>query len=215
VAIFGRRLSDATSVAQTLPLDFRRAGTEVNMAGHSLPLYFTSDGQLVALLPFDLQVNTSHQLVVQRGNTLSIPESVPLAAARPALYATNGLGFGPGHIYRSGEGGVLTLANAQNPVRAGDYVVIYASGLGAVNPPVEPGQAAPLSVLSWIVNLASASISIGGQPAQVLFAGLAPGLAGVYQVNTQIPPGVTPGDAVPMVMTVAGQPSPPVTMSVR
>ena len=59
------------------------------------------------------------------------------------------------------------------------------------------------------------NVTIGGVPAQVDFSGLAPGFAGLYQVNAVVPAGVTPGNDVPVVLSVAGQTSPPVTMAVQ
>ena len=59
------------------------------------------------------------------------------------------------------------------------------------------------------------TVMIGGRPAAVSFSGLTPGYAGLYQINAVVPAGITPGDAVPVVISVAGQTSPPVTMAVR
>jgi len=58
-------------------------------------------------------------------------------------------------------------------------------------------------------------VTIGGQAAPVTFSGLTPGYAGLYQVNAVVPSGITTGDAVPVVLSVAGQTSPPVTIAVR
>ena len=132
-----------------------------------------------------------------------------VAAARPAIFTVNGSSTGQGHIYRGGQ----TLADARNPVKAGDVVVIYAAGLGAVTPSVEAGQAAPRSPLAQTAN--GVSLTIGGRPAQVQFAGLTPDSTGLYQVNALVPDGVTPGDTVQVLLTVAGQPSPQVTIAVR
>jgi len=59
------------------------------------------------------------------------------------------------------------------------------------------------------------TVTIGGVDAAVLFAGLAPGFAGLYQLNVVVPGGVSAGDAVPVVVSVAGQASPPVTLAVQ
>jgi uncharacterized protein (TIGR03437 family) len=210
ISIYGSRLSDVTSLADRFPFEVRRAGTEVVLAGRSLPLHYTSDGQVNALIPYGLEVNTTHQLLVIRGNTLSLPEPVTIAAARPAVFAVNSAGAGQGHIYRAPAN---TLADAAAPVRAGDVVVIYCTGLGPVDPPVEAGQAAPAEPLSQTVH--PVSLTIGGRAAMVLFAGLTPGFSGLYQVNAVIPEGIAPGDAVPVVLSVAGQSSPAVTMAAR
>jgi uncharacterized protein (TIGR03437 family) len=59
------------------------------------------------------------------------------------------------------------------------------------------------------------TVTIGGQLAQVGFSGLAPGSAGLYQVNVTIPTGITPGNAVPVVLTIAAVQSNSVTIAVQ
>ena len=77
----------------------------------------------------------------------------------------------------------------------------------------QAGAAAPTSPLSTTVN--PVSVTIGGMPAQVMFQGLAPGFAGLYQVNAVVPSGIPPASTVPVTLTVAGQTSSPVTMAVQ
>ena len=71
--------------------------------------------------------------------------------------------------------------------------------------------AAPASPQGIITTIAS----IGGQDAAVSFAGLLPGTTGTYQIQAKVPAGVAAGDQTAVVITVAGQPSPVVTMAVR
>ena len=56
---------------------------------------------------------------------------------------------------------------------------------------------------------------LGARPAQVFFAGLAPGFAGLYQINALVPEGVTLGDAVTLVIQVGDGVSRSVTIAVR
>src|ERR1035438_639439 len=92
---------------------------------------------------------------------------------------------------QSGAGaGVITVVKPDGtqfpntpsePAKSGDALVIYCAGLGAVNPLVPDGAAAPSSPPAMTVN--PVNVTIGGKPAPVLFSGLAPGFAGLYQVN--------------------------------
>ena len=91
--------------------------------------------------------------------------------------------------------------------------MIYTTGLGDVTPAIPAGAPAPLDALS--PTSSPATVTIGGVDApQVLFAGLVPGFTGLYQVNVVVPSGVAPGDAVPIIITVADRPGPAVTLAV-
>jgi len=59
------------------------------------------------------------------------------------------------------------------------------------------------------------TVTIAGKAAAVEFAGLTPGLVGLYQVNARVPEGVAAGSAVPLVITQNGVPSNTVTIAVR
>ncbi len=213
VAIFGARLADGFEAAAELPLKTQLQGATVTMAGRALPLVFTSDGQVNAIIPYDIPFPATHQLIVRRGNRYSVPAPVTVLPAQPAVFTTDLSGKGQGHIYVATAAGAQILADAASPAGAGDVLVIYCAGLGPVDPPVPAGTAVPFDTLRRTVNRVTASI--GGRPAEIAFAGVTPGFAGLYQVNLTVPPGVAAGDSVEVVLTVADVSSPPVTIAVR
>jgi uncharacterized protein (TIGR03437 family) len=90
-------------------------------------------------------------------------------------------------------------------------VVISCAGLGQVDPPMEAGAAG--SAASQVVN--PVTVTIGGQAAVVISATLAPDLVGIYRVTATVPAGITPAPDAPLIVTVAEQASPPVTIAVK
>jgi adhesin/invasin len=95
----------------------------------------------------------------------------------------------------------LSVHTPATPIGAGEAVIIYITGQGSATPPVEDGTAAPSVPLSIIDG--SVRMSIGGREAQVIFQGLAPGLAGMGQINAIVPSGLMPGDQ-PVFVTING-----------
>jgi uncharacterized protein (TIGR03437 family) len=212
VSIYGQDLATSTGGGGNPPFPTQVNGTQVLMGGQTLPLRYVGAGQVNAQVPFGLATNTQQQLVVQRGTTLSVPQDVVVAAAQPGIYTQNASGSGPGIIVDASQS--YQLVTSQTPAAAGDVLVIYCNGLGAVNPAIPTGTPAPLAgPLSYTVN--PVTLTIGGISTPVAFAGLAPGYPDLYQVNTTVPAGLPSGTQVPVVLSVAGQSSPPVTISVR
>ena len=70
ISIFGDNLADSLGKAPALPLPYDLNTTEVIIAGRSLPLVFVSKTQINAMIPFDLPVNATHQVIVTRGSTI-------------------------------------------------------------------------------------------------------------------------------------------------
>ena len=195
VSIFGSELSDETASAPGVPLPKQLGASTVFAGGEELPILYVSGSQINVVIPYDLMPTTQYQLLVQRGSAISVPVPISVLAAQPAILSTNGSGSGQGQIYRI-SGTNSMLADSQSPASAGDALVIYCVGLGNVSPSVPAGSGAPLS--GPVSNTAaSVSVTIGGQPAQVLFAGLTPGFPGLYQVNAVVPSGVAAGNQVP------------------
>jgi uncharacterized protein (TIGR03437 family) len=190
----------------SLPLPTELSTTSVVLSGGAqLPLLYVSSSQINVLIPYEAAANATHQLVVQRNNAISVPVSTSVFNAAPAILSTAGNGLGQGHIYVVEPSGAETLADQNSPATAGNTVVIYCVGLGAVNPAVTSGGAAPGVQLAYAS--AAVTVTFGGQTAIPGFAGLTPGFAGLYQVNVVVPTGVTPGNQVPVTLSASGKSS--------
>jgi uncharacterized protein (TIGR03437 family) len=209
VSVFGRNLATGALGAANLPLPTSLAGATLTVAGIDVPLFYSSADQINAQLPFELAPNSRHQAVVKISDAITVPETITVATARPGIFTTTQDGKGQGVIMDVAN----RLVDSANPAKAGDIVVIYCTGLGATNPAVRSGEAAPASPLAKVVT--PVSVTIGGQPAAVQYAGLTPGYVGLYQVNVQIPSGVPPGPSVPLVITQDGVPSNAVTLVIQ
>ena len=86
--------------------------------------------------------------------------------------------------------GTKTLADAAHPATGNANLEIYCFGFGATNPAVDVGAASPSPAA---VAKVTPHVQIGGRDAEISFAGLVPGLAGVYQVNIKVPTGLAAG----------------------
>jgi uncharacterized protein (TIGR03437 family) len=94
----------------------------------------------------------------------------------------------------------LSLNSPQNGAEPGSIITFYSTGEGRTNPESVTGQITG-SVLNRPIR--KVSVVIGGQPADVLYAGAAPGqVAGVMQVNVRVPEGVLRGIGASLVFTV-------------
>ena len=212
IAIYGLNLATASGQPGAFPLPAQYEGTEVLLGTQPLPILYASPGQLNLQVPYNVPVNTQYQLTVLQPQSLklSLPQSLVVAPAQPGIFTVNQKGTGQGIILKSNG---VTLAEPGTPANIGETVVIYCTGLGAVTPAVKEGTATPTSALTYTVNTVTATI--GGAPAQVVFSGLTPTLAGLYQVNAVVPAGIATGNSVPVTLSVAGQTSPPVTIAVQ
>jgi uncharacterized protein (TIGR03437 family) len=100
-------------------------------------------------------------------------------------------------------GGVETALLCGQPAQAGDVIQLFVTGLGKATPggdpngsPLPTGTVAPANGSPLYQTVLAPKVTIGGVSAQILFSGIAPGFAGLYQINLQVPTGVAPGDDV-------------------
>ncbi len=114
------------------------------------------------------------------------------------------------------------LSYCGQPAAPGDYLVLYATGLGEVTPngdpngtPLATGVIAPVSGSPLYETTAAPTVQLGGMPVKVLFAGVAPGTAGEYQIDFQVPTGVPEGDAVPITVSMPGSNTATATLAVH
>ena len=221
-AIFGSNLDDGSmnpfsSFAANGELLTTLGGASVTFNGIAAPVFSAFPGQLNVQVPLDLGSATSAQVVVTVAGQSSAPETVPLGAQSPAIFSINQTGKGQGAIQLANSATYAAPAgsisgSASRAVKAGDFVTIYCTGLGAVSNPPGTGKPALSSPLSK--TLATPEVSIGGVSATVSFSGLAPGFVGLYQVDIEIPQGAPGGNAVPVALSIGGVKSNTVTIAV-
>ena len=209
VTIYGSNLA-GSSRATAIPFPVEVDGTQVLLGGQPLPILYSSASQINAQVPYDLPVNTQHQVVVRRGTTLSVPESFTVASSQPGIFTTNQQGTGQGIVMGPDQ---ITVADQNKPAQRGQAIVIYCTGLGAVTPVSILGQPAPSSPLATAVS--PVQVTVGEKLVQVFFSGLTPGFTGLYQVNAILALDTPTGDAVPLTISTAGQISNVVSIAVR
>jgi uncharacterized protein (TIGR03437 family) len=173
--------------------------------------------QVNALIPYSLSVSANHPLLVQRNGTSSVPLDVTVADLLPAVYTANQQGVGQGAILIANTGLLAAPVGAYagaRPVRRGEFVEIYASGLGPVLSTPADGAPAPKTP-PLATTVLTPTITVGGVPVtNILYSGLAPGQVGLYQINIQVPDAAPTGDAVPVAITIGGNAANTVTMAV-
>jgi uncharacterized protein (TIGR03437 family) len=201
ITIFGLNIGPATP--QQLTFDSQGkvgtslGGVTVKFDGAPAPLLYASASQINAIVPFSVagKSTTFMQVAAPGGNTYSL--TLPVSPAAPAMFTAGDAGSGQGAILNSD----LSVNSPTHPAARGSTIAIYATGTGVLQPDVDDGTVIPLS--NPPVTAAPASVTIGGQAATVRYNGAAPGLvAGVVQINVQIPSNVTPGAAVPVTLYV-------------
>ncbi len=203
ISLFGSGLSDTTdySVAAILPLaiDYVNVSFDVPSAGISVPghLTYVSPSQVNVQVPWELQNQSAAEVKVtidySNGNVFTLP----LANYAPAWFEV-----GSGMVAALDLN--YQLIDSANPARPGSVVQLYANGLGPVTNQPKSGEPASGVVLSEMTN--PPTVTIGGQTAVVGFRGLAPGFAGLYQVNVTIPENLAPGN-YPITISIGGKTS--------
>jgi uncharacterized protein (TIGR03437 family) len=201
--IFGTGLATYSAQAGSVPLPTTLGGATVTVNGVPAPLFYASLLQIDFQIPYETPPGTA-SVVVSVGSANSAPFSASVQAASPGIFQ-----FGTNRAVAQNPDNSLNDSN--NPVAGGSYIVAYLTGMGPMDNPVPDGAAAPTAPLSSATSLFSATI--GGQPAKILFLGLAPGYVGLVQANIVVP--ALPAGSYPLVVTIDGVPSnaPLVTVS--
>jgi uncharacterized protein (TIGR03437 family) len=184
VAIFGANLgvSNLTQLQTDASgnVSANLAGTQVLINGNPAPLLYVSSTQVGAVIPFELSGSTAQVQVIYNGQT-SAAISVPVAAAAPGLFSSDGNGGGVGVINPDGND-----SNFDDITSAGSIVTFYVTGVGQTMPASVDGSISNGPVFP--TPLEPVTVLIGGQSANVLYVGAAPGMvAGMLQVNAQVP----------------------------
>ena len=208
VTVFGANLGPVLPagpvVDDTGQLASKLSHTKVFFDGISAPLLYASENEVSAVVPFGIQASTI-QVQVQNGSQFSANTPIAVAPAAPALYSRDGTG---GNI-----GAIINQDGKQNsygdPASRGSVVIMYATGVGEMNPPGINGQIT--SSVPYPVPVLPVKVLIDKQPADILYAGAAPGFVqGLIQINVRVPAAASSGN-VQVVLQVGSYSSPNTT----
>jgi uncharacterized protein (TIGR03437 family) len=172
--------------------------TQVLFDGIPAPMLYASSGQSVAIVPFGVAGQPITTLQISVNGFLSNKAQMQIGDAMPGIFTQNASGSGSGAILNED----YSINSAANPARKGSVVMVYATGLGPVNPPVPDGAITGSAVSSQAQPVTAL---VDGQEADVLYAGTAPGLvAGASQINVRIPPNTRSGAVSVTIWPISG-----------
>jgi uncharacterized protein (TIGR03437 family) len=172
------------------------SGASVSFIGVAAPLLYVSATQVAAIAPYAIAGTTAQVTVSYQGET-SDAFTVPVALSAPSLFTSNQTGAGQAAAINAADG---TVNSATNPVQIGAYISLYATGEGQT---ASAGVDGKLGGSIPTHPLLPVSVTVGGIPATLQYAGgVNNQVAGLMQVNVQIPTGVKPGGFVPVILHV-------------
>ena len=210
ISLFGLNLA-GQELEASAPLPRNLGGVKVRIGDLEAPLFYVGPFQVNAQVPYEFPADGVAPVVIEANGRISPVSDLLVSSgfAPPAIFTTNKQGTGQGAILNQDS----SPNSAASAAARGSVIQIFATGLGPTNPAVPSGSPAPSSPPAVVTNAVTATI--GGVNAPVQFTGLAPGFVGLYQVNVEIPAGVTPGPEVPVILLQNGVPSNTVTLAVR
>lgn len=189
----------ATAPANQFPLPTTLADTQITVNGTPVPLLYVSPAQNNIVLPQNLVINGSADLLAVRASTGQIiaGAELELAPASPGLFTADASGAGQILAVNLPDG---SINSTTHPAIRGQYVILYGTGVGPVaNPPADgmpaSGQSAP-DLPTVLIGSSTGSGTSTLIPATVTYSGLAPGFAGLWQINVQIPMNAQSGNNV-------------------
>ena len=202
---FGVGLATTTAAAYDDPLPNDLGGGSMSFNDAiAAPQIFATAGQRNFLVPWELAGLADATLTVTVGDQTSPAVTVPLARVSPGVFVLNYFDQAAALIASSGGmvAGPAGRFPGSRPAKPGETLEIFATGLGPVTNPPATGVAALAEPVSATVE--PVSVLVGGKPMTVLFSGLVPSFAGLYRVDVQLSDDVSTGNAVPLVIRVAG-----------
>ena len=193
ISVFGSNLSSTTRAwkASDMPggkLPTSLDGVTVTVDGKPAYVGYISPTQINALVAADLtlgpvQVATSNQGLTSNSLSATMQQTSPAFFISKsnyiaALHGDNKTVVGPTTLF----------ANNSAPAKPGETIMLFATGFGQSGTPIPDGQ-----VINTPVPITGVTITIGGAPAEITFAGVV--MPGLYQFNVTIPSTLPDGDA--------------------
>ena len=215
ISIFGTQLASSIGQADSIPLSNSLGGASVQFVNGSTTLnapmlYAQPDdpannvvSQINCQVPWELVpagTTATVQVIVTNKGVTSSPQQVTVGPFSPGVFSSNG------RAIAVNLDGTLAWPEGLIPnfpthgAKPGDALIVYATGLGALDNTPADGAAS----LDKLRNtLTPPIVMIGGVSAQVLFSGLSPQFVGVNQLNI-IVPNIPPNDNAPFQLQLGG-----------
>ena len=199
ISILGSNLADTAS-ASGAPLPRSLGGVCVTANEVAIPLINTSPTQIDAQLPPEL--GTGRLTLTVRSQRLGLVSPGVLVALNPSSPGVLSLDVNGTKTAAIIHGADFALVTQDYPAERDETLILYAAGLGPVNPVVAAGEVASADPFS--ITTEAIQVTIGGHPYPVLWSGLAPGMVGIYQINLYVPGDRMEGERLPVVITAGG-----------
>jgi uncharacterized protein (TIGR03437 family) len=197
ISIFGSNLAytsrlwlDSEILGGKLPtlLD----GVTVTIDGRLAAIHYISPAQLNVQVPDDTATGPVPVAVTTPQGTATFTTTMQTVSPGLFMYpAANARYVAAQHADYSIVGPPGLYPGASSPAKPSEVIILYATGFGPTSPPTPSGQV--VTSAAPVVNLSAISVTIGGQQAPVQWAGVT--MAGVWQLNVQVPTGAATGDA--------------------
>jgi uncharacterized protein (TIGR03437 family) len=202
-------IAAGTGTATSFPLATTLADTQVLVNNNPSTLFFVSPAQINLPLSMSLPTGGTVVLQVLRASTGQIygGAEVEMSSASPGLFTTGGTGSGQVAAINVIDG---SINSATNPVVRGNYISLFGTGQGFIANAPPDGQSSPGAVPTAVhpqILLGSGATAAYVPDANIQYSGLAPSLAGVWQINFQVPPTATAGNNVPITVLMNSIPS--------
>jgi uncharacterized protein (TIGR03437 family) len=244
ISIFAYNLGSQNTADNIFPAKSFN-GVSVLFNGVAAPLYYViaSANQINLVLPSELPASGTVSVQVANALGSSAPFTLNLAPSDPGMFRiadpsnakrNNGAVLFANTVWRVMPASMATaigfpscagktvLTVCGQPASAGDSLQVYLTGLGKATPngdaagqPVATGTVAPVTGSPLYKTVTTPTVTVGVVPATVLFSGITPGNAGLYQLNLAVPAGVQASDDVAIVVTMPGGATDTVTIGVK
>jgi len=194
--VYGSGLGPAmVTGATTVPLPPQLDGTFLLVGGIQAPLYYVFNDPIAVEIPFELAPNQQYAAVASVNGALSLPITLTIVPVQP------GIALNPdGSVNGQHLDTTYSSITPSNPATPGETIVIYLAGMGATNPSVATGDPTPLEQVPATIQ---PTVTVDGQDAHIVYAGLTPTGVGLYQIDFTVPANARSG-SLPVVVTQGG-----------
>jgi uncharacterized protein (TIGR03437 family) len=213
VSIFGSDLASSVAIASSVPLSTSLDDvTSVTFNGIPAAFYYVGPLQINAQVPWNVLPGGAStgtaSVVATRSTGMSAPVTVPVVASQPGIFTVTQNGTGQGIATDNTDGMIAAPQNSimgalTHPISlsSGHPLIVWCTGLGAVDPPIDNGAAAGGTLRNTVVK---PTILIGGIPAQFIYSVLSPQFVSENQIGVIPAPNTPTGDAVSLQIQVPG-----------